>query len=318
MSKLIWDEIGKRYYETGVRNGVLYPRDASGAYPLGVAWNGLTAVNESPSGAEPSPLYADDIKYLNLLSAEEFGCTIEAYTYPDEFALCDGSAALSLGVMINQQRRSAFGLCYKTALGNDTDDTDYGYKLHLVYGALAAPSDKNYATINDNPEAITFSWAVTTTPVTVTGFKPTASLTINSTKVDAAKLALLEAILFGTESTNPRLPLPDEIKTLFDSAVPAALTVTFNPLDNATGVSKAGNIVLTFSNPIVNEVVTVVEADGTIVAGTKTWNGARTVLTFNPNADLDGTTTYIVTAAGIGDIYGQSLATTVINFTTAA
>ena len=318
MSKLIWDEIGKRYYETGVRNGVLYPRDASGAYPLGVAWNGLTAVNESPSGAEPSPLYADDIKYLNLLSAEEFGCTIEAYTYPDEFALCDGSAALSLGVMINQQRRSAFGLCYKTALGNDTDDTDYGYKLHLVYGALAAPSDKNYATINDNPEAITFSWAVTTTPVTVAGFKPTASLTINSTKVNAAKLALLEAILFGTESTNPRLPLPDEIKTLFDGALPAALTVTFNPTDNASAVAKNANIVITFNNPIVSEVVTVAEADGTLVAGAKTWNAGRTVMTFNPTVDFDALTTYLIVVAGVGDIYGQVLTTTMANFTTAA
>ena len=213
MSKLVWDEIGSRFFETGVKNAVLYVQEA-GAYPKGVAWNGVTAITESPSGAEASPLYADDIKYLNLISNEEFGASIEAYTYPDEFAVCDGSAALATGVMIGQQSRKPFGLAYKTTLGNDTDGNDYGYKLHLIYGALAAPSEKAYATINDSPEAITFSWEVTTTPVNVTGHKPTASVTIDSTKVDAAKLAALEAVLFGSESEEARLPLPDEIATL--------------------------------------------------------------------------------------------------------
>jgi hypothetical protein len=218
MSKLVWDKTGERYYETGVKNGVLYLQDESGAYVTGVAWNGLTAVTESPSGAEPSPLYADDIKYLNLMSTEEFGATIEAYTYPDEFAACDGSAALVAGVYIGQQSRKTFGLCYRTVLGNDTENNDYGYKLHMIYGCMAAPSEKAYASINDSPEAITFSWEVTTTPVNVTGFKPTACVTIDSTKVDAGKLAELETILYG-DSEPARLPLPDEIAELMGATV---------------------------------------------------------------------------------------------------
>ena len=214
MSKITWDNTGERFYETGVKNGVLYPIQTGGVYSKGVAWNGLTAVTESPSGAEATALYADDIKYLNLLSNEEFGATIEAYTYPDEFAECDGSAALTTGVMIGQQKRKTFGLCYKTTLGNDVDGNDYGYKLHLIYGCLAAPSEKAYATINDSPEAITFSWEVTTTPVNVTGFKPTSQITIDSTKADETKLAALEAVLYGSETEEARLPLPDEVADL--------------------------------------------------------------------------------------------------------
>lgn len=217
MSKLVWDQTGERLYETGVKMGVLYVQEA-GAYPKGVAWNGLTAVTESPSGAEATPMYADDIKYLNLLSTEEFAATIEAYTYPDEFAACDGSAAIVEGVYIGQQARKTFGLCYRTTLGNDTEMNDHGYKLHIIYGGLAAPSEKAYATINDSPEAITFSWEVSTTPVNVTGYKPTASLTIDSTKVNAEKLAALEAILYGSESEEARLPLPDEIMELMKTA----------------------------------------------------------------------------------------------------
>lgn len=215
MSKLVWDDTNERLYETGVKMGVLYPIDDQGKYPKGVAWNGLTAVTESPSGAEATALYADDIKYLNLMSAEEFGATIEAYTYPDEFAECDGSATLATGVVIGQQKRKMFGLSYRTVLGNDTEGNDYGYKLHLIYGAQASPSEKGYATINDSPEAITFSWEVTTTPVAVEGFKPTACLTIDSTKADPTKLAALEKILYGDEE-EARLPLPDEIKTLME------------------------------------------------------------------------------------------------------
>ena len=218
MAKLIWDATGERFYETGVKNGVLYVADEQGTYPKGVAWNGLTAVTESPSGAEPTPLYADDIKYLNLMSAEEFGATVEAYTYPDEFAQCNGEASLVEGVVIGQQPRKTFGMVYRTVLGNDVNNENYGYKLHLIYGAVAAPSEKAYATINDSPEAITFSWELTTTPVSVNGFKPTASLTIDSTKVEPTKLTALEDILFGSETVEARLPLPDEIATLMKTA----------------------------------------------------------------------------------------------------
>ena len=220
MAKLVWDKTGDRLYETGVKNGVLYIPTA-GVYSKGVAWNGLTAVTESPSGAEATALYADDTKYLSLMSTEEFGATIEAYTYPDEFAACDGSAELADGVMIGQQKRSTFGLCYKTTIGNDTDGNDHGYKLHIIYGAMAAPSEKAYASINDSPEAITFSWEITTTPVNVTGAKPTASLVIDSTKADPSKLAALEDILYGKDGepgNEPRLPLPDEIKSLMTAA----------------------------------------------------------------------------------------------------
>ena len=212
MAKLVWDKSGERLYETGVKQGVLYVQDTTGTYPKGVAWNGLTAVTETPSGAEATALYADDIKYLNLVSAEELGGTIEAYMYPDEFAACDGSVALTPGMYIGQQDRKTFGLCYRTTLGNDTDSNNHGYKLHLIYGALAAPSEKAYATINDSPEAITFSWEFKTTPVNVTGHKPTASIVIDSTKIDAEKLAALEKILYGDDAGDgPRLPLPDEV-----------------------------------------------------------------------------------------------------------
>lgn len=218
MSKLVWDKTGERLYETGVKQGVLYPQAAGGTYPKGVAWNGLTNVTESPTGAEATALYADDIKYLNLMSTEELGGTIEAYMYPDEFAECDGSAALTDGVFIGQQPRKTFGFCYRTTIGNDVANNNYGYKLHLVYGALASPSEKAYATINDSPEAITFSWEFSTTPVNVTGFKPTASITIDSTKVDAEKLANLEKILYGDDEVEPRLPLPDEVAQVMTAA----------------------------------------------------------------------------------------------------
>lgn len=212
--KLVWDQTSDRLYETGVKMGVLYPQDAAGTYPKGVAWNGLTAVTESPSGAEATALYADDIKYLNLMSVEEFAATVEAYTYPDEFAECDGSASIAKGVSIGQQKRKAFGLCYRTVIGNDVAGNDYGYKIHIIYGAMAAPSEKEYASVNDSPEAITFSWELSTTPVSVKGFKPTASIVIDSTKVDAEKLTALETILYGSETADARLPLPDEIATL--------------------------------------------------------------------------------------------------------
>lgn len=218
MSKLVWDQTGEKLYETGVDRGVVYPIDAQGTFTKGAAWNGLTAVNESPSGAEATPLYANNKKYLNLMSAEEFGGTIEAYTYPDEFAECDGSASLTEGVFITQQKRKMFGLCYRTCIGNDVVGTKYGYKLHLVYNALASPSEKENATINDDPEAATLSWEFTTTPVDVEGFEPTAHIVIDSTKVDAEKLAALEAVLYGSEDAEAKLPLPSELITILGVA----------------------------------------------------------------------------------------------------
>lgn len=214
MARLIWDEVGQRFFETGVKNGVLYVQDNDGSYKNGVVWNGLTAVTESPSGAEETPLYADDVKYLTLRSAEEFGATVEAYTYPEEFEQCDGSAAIAAGVTIGQQARRAFGLCYRTSVGNDIQGQNFSYKLHLIYGCTVAPSEKSYSTINDNPEAITFSWELSTVPVPVDGFSPTASLVIDASKVDEGKMELLENALFGDESNEAKLLLPNEIMEL--------------------------------------------------------------------------------------------------------
>ena len=213
MAKLVWNEIGKRFYETGVEKGVLYPQEG-GAYPKGVVWDGLTGVTESPSGAEATPLYASNIKYLNLMSKEEFGATVEAYTYPDEFAECDGSAELTKGVSVGQQPRKLFGMSYVTLKGNDTESTDHGYKIHLIYGAMASPSERAYATVNESPEAITFSWTITTTPVEIKGMKPSACITIDSTKVEALKLKALEDALYGTAEKEARLPLPEELITI--------------------------------------------------------------------------------------------------------
>ena len=214
MARLIWDEVGQRFFETGVKNGVLYVQDNDGSYKNGVVWNGLTAVTESPSGAEETPLYADDVKYLTLRSAEEFGATVEAYTYPEEFEQCDGSASIADGVTIGQQARRAFGLCYRTSVGNDIQGQNYSYKLHLIYGCTVAPSEKSYSTINDNPEAITFSWELSTVPVPVDGFSPTASLVIDASKVDKGKMQQLEDALFGDETNEAKLLLPNEIMEL--------------------------------------------------------------------------------------------------------
>lgn len=318
MSKIVWDQSGQKLYETGVKNGVLYIQNNSGAYPIGVPWNGLVSVTESPSGAEASPLYADDAKYLNLVSAEEFGATLEAYTYPEEFSECDGSAEIANGIMIGQQARKTFGLVYKTTLGNDISLNDYGYKLHIIYGALAAPSEKGYQTINDSPEAITFSWELSTTPVVVTGKKPTASVTIDSTKVDPILLAAFEDILFGTVGGDPYLPLPDEIATFFASAAPSAVALsTISPADDASGVAVGANVVLTFNNKIAKESIVVTSAAGAIVEGAKSWDTDGKILTFNPTSNLSASTTYLVTIGGVVDIYGQSLATAVKNFATA-
>lgn len=214
MAKLEFDKIGSRVYETGVKNGVLYVMGDDGAYETGVAWNGLTGVSEKPTGAEATPLYADDIKYVVLYSSEDYEATIEAYTYPEEFEVCDGSASLVEGVTIGQQARKTFAFCYRTTLGNDTKGQEYGYKIHIVYGCMAKPSEKSYQSINDDPEAITFSWDITTTPVPVDGMKPTATVVVDSTRVDQAKMQKLLDALYGTASEEPHVPLPNEIKTL--------------------------------------------------------------------------------------------------------
>ena len=241
MTRLLWDQTGERVYETGVERGVLYIPN-NGVYDTGFAWNGLTAVTESPSGAEPTALYADNIKYLNLISYEEFGGTIEAYTYPDEFSQCDGTTVPSPGVNVGQQGRKTFGLSYCTKVGNDEDAVDYGHKLHLIYSAIAAPSEKAFATINDTPEAITFSWAFSTTAIPVTGLRPTSLLVIDSTKVNAANLLILEDALYGTPGVDPRLPLPDEVIGMFAGA--QTLVIALEPaFVAATGVITIPTVV---------------------------------------------------------------------------
>lgn len=215
MTALVWDQIGERFYETGVDKGVLYIPDVTGEYTNGVAWNGLTSVSEAPTGAESTPLYADNIKYLNLLSVEEFTATLEAYTYPPEFSAYDGLAQPEPGLFLGQQTRKSFGLSYRTRVGNDIDFDAHGYKIHLIYGCVAAPSEKAYNTINDSPEAVTFSWEITTTPAPVTGHKPTAQIIIDSTLVDPTDLAAFETILYGAVAVNPVLPTPDEVIAAF-------------------------------------------------------------------------------------------------------
>lgn len=295
MAKLIWDATGERFYETGVSQCAIYPV-VNNAYPKGYAWNGITGITESPSGADSNPQYADNIKYLNLISNEEFGATVTAFTYPDEFADCDGSAAPVDGVRIGQQTRKPFGLAYKTILGNDSQGVDYGYKLHLIYNALAAPSEKQYNTVNDSPEANEFSWELTTTPLTVTGYKPTASITITSTVVDAAKLAALEDALYGTAGEDPYLPLPNDViammggsatvdislnranlkmtvgdkYTLHATTVPAGETVTFS--SSATAKATVGES---------TGEVTAVTAGTTVITASMTVDGTAYTDTCN-------------------------------------
>lgn len=218
MAKLVWDQTGERIYETGVDQAVLFVQKVDGTYNNGVAWNGISSVSESPSGAESNAVYADNMKYLDLISKEDFGATVEAYTYPDEWEICDGSASPSAGVTLGQQARRAFGLCYRTKIGNDVANDDYGYKIHLIYNCKASPSERSYQTINDSPEAITFSWEITTTPVNVTGYKPCSNITIDSTKVDSAKLESFLDIIYGTENTEPTLPDPDDVIAHFEGS----------------------------------------------------------------------------------------------------
>lgn len=289
MAQLVWDATGQRYYETGVDRGVLYMPDTSGVYTNGVAWNGLTSVSETPSGAEPNAQYADNVKYLSLYSAEEFGATLEAFTYPDEFAQYDGLATPSPGVTIGQQSRKGFGLSFRTKVGNDVAGDDYGYKIHLLYGCTASPSEKAYNTINDSPEAITFSWEITTIPVAVTGLKPTSLITVDSKKVVSANLTSLENALYGTAGTSPRLPLPDEVTTMFAGGQTQVTpqTPTFVP---ATGV---------ITIPSVTGVQYRRADTGAVVTGTTTISGgagsslviravpASGAYAFTPNSDDD-------------------------------
>lgn len=282
MTKLVWDQTGARLYETGVDHGVLYIPDSQGVYDTGVAWNGLTTVTESPSGAEATPLYADNIKYLNLISVEEFGATVEAYTCPDEFFQFDGVVTPTPGVHVGQQNRKPFGLSYRTRLGNDVEGSDYGYKLHLIYNATAAPSEKAYATINDSPEAITFSWELTTTPVPVEGMKPTALLTIDSSKVDATALAALEDVLYGTAGSDPRLPTPDEVLAFFSGTI-TEVTPTAPTYNSTTKV---------ITIPVVTGVgyfIDGVEVTGTVTITEDTLVEARPKpgYKFPPNVDTD-------------------------------
>ena len=318
MSKLTWDQVGGKKYETGVSNGVLYPM-VGGAYANGVAWNGLTGVTESPSGAEAKPLYADNGKYLNMTSAELFGATIAAYMYPDEFAALDGSATIATGVRVGQQKRGTFGLVYKTILGNDVDGDSNGYKIHIIYGAQAAPSEKAYASLNDSPDAVNMSWTLTTTPIDVAGFKPAASLVITSTDVAEDKLKLLEDNLFGSDSLSPTLLLPDAIVGIIGGAVTPVAMSTIVPADAASTVAvSAKTVVITFNNKIVKESIVVITAAGVLVPGTKAWDASGKVLTFTANANWTAATLHLVTLAGVVDVYNQSLATVVKKFTTAA
>ena len=292
MAKIVWDQTGTRNYETGVDHGVLYKyaeaagQEAAG-FKNGVAWNGLTAVNESPSGAEPSPLYADNIKYLNLMSAEEYAASIEAYTYPDEFEECDGSAEIATGVLIGQQPRKLFAFCYRTLIGDDVQGTDKGYKLHLIYNCLASPSERAHSTVNDSPEATTLSWEVSTTPVEVPGYKPTASVTIDSTKVSAAALEALEAILYGDTNNAPRMPYPAELTEIFGGEGTAGISLNVHTLKmTTTGGTKtltatttpAGSTVTWTSGSdsvatVADGVVTPVGAGNTIITASITEDG---------------------------------------------
>lgn len=305
MSRLEWDKIGERYYETGVDRGVLYPYktvDSVAGYQAGVAWNGLTAVNENPSGAESTALYADNIKYLNLISNEEFGATIEAYTYPDEFAECDGSAEMTTGVIIHQQKRIPFGFSYRTKIGNDIDGSDHGYKIHLVYNALAAPSSRSNSSINDSPDAVTLSWEVTTTPITVPGWKPTAHLEIDSTKVSAAAIQALEDVIYGNEVNAPRLPLPAEVASIISGGGSTpSITLSRHSIeieDEATfpltAATVPGDASVTWSSA--NSEVASVSSNGT-VTGEAAGNTIITAAITVDGVTYNDTCTVVVTQA---------------------
>lgn len=316
MSKIVWDQIGERIAETGVQNGVLYPMVGAN-YAKGVAWNGLTSLTESPSGAEANPFYADNKKYLEIMSDEEFAGTIGCYTYPDEFKPCIGEVELAPGVYVSAQEHTRFGLSYRNEMVNDSQGKTYGYKIHLVYNALAGVAEREHTTINDSPEFEELSFEFTTQKVDVPNAKPTAHLIIDSTKVSADLLAALEDILYGTENTEPRLPSPAEVAALFAGSKPSPLSlVSITPADDATDVPLNTTIVLTFNNKIQSESIIVTTESGEIVEGSKAFDASGKVITFTPAVNLDPETIYIVTVGGVVDIYNQTLASMVKNFAT--
>lgn len=319
MSKLIWDKIGERLAETGVDQGVLYPFVAN-AYATGVAWNGLTSLNEAPTGGEPNPFYADNQKYLEIMSEEEFAGTIGCYTYPDEFKECIGEKELKTGIIIGQQSRSMFGLCYRTKIVNDTNGSDHGFKIHLVYNAKAGVSARDHTTMNETPELEELSFDFTTTKVAVTGGKPAAHLIIDSTKIaveDAAKLQTLLDTLYGTDVTTPRLLMPDEVADIFEGAAIEAITLsTIEPEDSDVEIAVDANIMLTFNNKILDETISVLSAEGVVIAASHTFDANGKILTINPNVNLSLNTKYTVVVAGVVDIYGQALVPVTKSFTT--
>lgn len=318
MSKIVWDQVGERFGETGVDQGVLFPFK-NNAYEKGVPWNGLTSVNEAPTGGEPNPFYADNQKYIEIMSEEEFAGTIGCYMYPDEFKAAIGEVELAPGVTVGQQTHEMFGFSYRTKIVNDTNGADYGFKIHLVYNALAGVTARDHTTINESPELEELSFDFTTTKIPVTGGKPTSHLIIDSTKIAENQVTQLQAfldILYGTESVNPRLPLPDEIAELFEGTAPAELQVVITPNDDATEVDTDANIIFTFNTKILKESIVVTSAEGEIVSGSKTWNSEGKILTFNPTDNLSTNTVYIITISGVVDIYNRTLAPQIINFMT--
>lgn len=317
MSKLLWDQIGERIAEAGVDRGVLYPF-ATTTFGSGVAWNGLTSVNEAPTGGEPSPFYADNRKYLELMSEEEYAGSIGCFTYPSEFQACLGEVELTPGMVVAQQTHKLFAFSYRTKIINDTNGLDYGYKIHIVYNALAGVASKDHTTMNESPELEELSFDFTTTKIDVTGGKPTSHLILDSTKVDSAKLAALELILYGNDGVEPRVPTPDEIAAIFISAAPSAIALsTIVPAANAPAVVISSDLVLTFNNKIAEESILLTTAAGVLVACTKTWDVAGKVLTIHPTANMAASTVHLVTIAGVADIYNQTLAPSVSKFTTA-
>ena len=318
MSKIVWDQLGDRFGETGVDQGVLFPFKDN-EYKTGVPWNGLTSVNEAPTGGEANPFYADNQKYIEIMSEEEFAGTIGCYMYPDEFKAAIGEIELAPGVTVGQQTHEMFGFSYRTKIVNDTNGADYGFKIHLVYNALAGVTARDHTTINESPELEELSFDFTTTKVAVSGGKPTAHLVIDSTKFTAENKAKLDNfldILYGTESVNPRLPLPDEIADLFEGAAPAALQVVITPPDDEIEVDTDADITFTFNTKIVKESIVVTSAEGEIVSGSKTWDAEGKVLTFTPEANLSTNMVYIITISGVVDIYNRTLAQQVINLMT--